>query len=397
MHKYQIIRRNYKLRHRFLHETSSFCNRNFRLVTGTVALATVLAMGILGHHAAHGAVGFNIVAHHHKVDPSKMGYANTIMDPHHIHLSGHTRAMGWSYASLLGLKSHDGKPAVLPVDKITVNWGDNMEALWAHKLATTHPTDAAKTWASRIVYAYRHHRRDTKSIMVFINNADMSAKQMNRSIDYDGLCGKYHVHSCTRYKQVMGRINGPMLVSYGMTENSAGTNGNLNYSILDTLLRNAGENYVHSIPSQGDPLLSTGFYQFTSQAIRRDDSGKLGGVNTIDAFSHVHTSDSVITLKSNAAHNAAFELAAYNLMVTMRNMNDHDAGLLATKCSAEGLTQLVAISHHAPTGGWNAGKAWVHGGCSKPLSAYLHGDLKTYALKTASNMHAIMAHQIKKV
>ena len=76
----------------------------------------------------------------------------------------------------------------------------------------------------------------------------------------------------------------------------------------------------------------------------------------------------------------------------MRGMNEKDANTLASKCSMSDLTQFIAVSHHMPSKGVQAGRTWVHAGCVHPYKTYVGGALREYAEKTEVNYNYIVSH-----
>ena len=300
--------------------------------------------------------------------------------------------MGAGNSALIGIRYDKSKNGLIPA-KAKINWAKALKVQWKHKLARPDVSPATRKWADKIVAKYENAPRDTKTAKAFIVQIDIAAKQMHRAIDYGKMCHDLKIDNCTAYYQVMGRIKGVNLAAYGMTELFPSHNGDLNYAMLDTILKSAGENYLDSIPAGGDSLLSKGFYQMTSLAIRRDSSGLLGGVTFIDNYAGMKLPGSVVRLKLSDTHKAAFALAAYNIAFIFRGMSDKDAYIFTHKCSIKGLTQLIAIGHHQPRGGVIAGKKWVHDGCIRPIQYYLNPHLKEYAFKTETNFNAIISRQ----
>ena len=127
----------------------------------------------------------------------------------------------------------------------------------------------------------------------------------------------------------------------------------------------------------------------TSYAIRRDDSGKLGGVNFVENFSEKPIGSSVVHLKMRASHRAAFAYATYNIGVLMRGLSIPEQHRLATSCPTNQLGQVVAVAHHQPVGAIQAAHRWVAAGCNKPYTTYLNTALRDYASKTEANYEAI--------
>jgi hypothetical protein len=194
--------------------------------------------------------------------------------------------------------------------------------------------------------------------------------------------------SCGSYKKIMGRFNGQHIVAYGMTEIFPAQNGLYNFRALDTLLQHAGENYINSIPALGDTLLSRGIYQFTSHAVRRDNTA-VGGANFVDNHAGMKLPGSVLYLNGRDSHKAAFEFAAYNIGMLVRKLDKQELNTLVNKCSIDQLTEVIATSHHQPSRAVSNAQRWIHAGCVKPYRTYTGEHLGTYARKTAINYSAL--------
>jgi hypothetical protein len=299
--------------------------------------------------------------------------------------------MGAEYGRLLGLPVESAE--AIDVPKVAnVNWEKSISHLWDLKLGRRNVSDSARANASKVVSDYANKPKDLKTISQFVKQVDRSAVEMHAQIDFKALCSAVNVEHCSSLVRLTKRIRGRNLVSYGMTELFPSDNGEFNYIALDTILRNAGETYLDAVPAGYDRLLSKGFYQFTSFAIRRDDSGRMGGVTIVDTYAGKKLGDSVIGLDYKDAHKAAYAMAVYNLAQVMRTMSARDADTLATKCDIAQVTEAIAIAHHLPADAWVATRTWVSHGCSKPIQSYLTKALVIYADKTASNYKALSAH-----
>ena len=363
-----IIRRHPSFKRKLQLSVSRFTHTHFRTICATVLLASILAISlVVPHEKAKGSVeeisspddlmlydsaaGTTVKP----IEQKKLGDYTMTVDLHYLRRYGKPSHIGAPYGALVGIKSNPIHPAFIP-DSLQVNWAKTLDHLWQVKLAKTNVTPATVKWASHITQKYAHQPRDTKSISAFIHEVDKIAVTTHHQIDYPSLCDALHINQCQMYKDTMSRVRGENLVAYSLSEVMPSHDGAENYIMMDTLLRNAGENYVDAIPSLGDPLLSTGFFQFTSYAIRRDNSGSLGGVTFIDNFAGRHLSGSVAHLRPHEAQKAAFEFAAYNMANIMRGMNQTDANRLAHVCMMTGLTDIIATSHHMPVPAWAAAK-----------------------------------------
>lgn len=322
-----------------------------------------------------------------RVDPTvPNGSEDTVIDFGKL---GKTSKVGPMMGAYFGVKSTKDRPAILPAS-MDVNWADNLQMLWNKKLSIRNVTPATRKNADKIVSAYATQERDTKTIQAFVSEVGEIVRDTQASIDYPSLCDAMRINdtSCGSYKKIMGRFNGQHIVAYGMTEIFPAQNGLYNFRALDTLLQHAGENYLDSIPALGDVLLSKGLYQFTSHAVRRDDTA-VGGANFVDNHAGMKLPGSVLYLNGRNSHKAAFEFAAYNIGMLVRGLNDKDVQTLVNKCSTEQLTEVVATSHHQPSRAISNARSWIKEGCKKPFRAYTGEHLRIYAKKTAINYTAL--------
>lgn len=273
-----------------------------------------------------------------------------------------------------------------------VDFDKSLEHLWRQKLKIKGVTPATKKNVNVILKRYAGENYETMTVDQLIKRADHEVKGSHAALDWAGFCKHLSMNDgeCHSIKEVTGSISGRSLVAYGMTEVMPFQNGEKNKAVLDILLQNAGFNYVNKIPALGDPLFSLGFYQFTSIAIRRD-STNVEGASVVGMFAGkgYKIADSVMNLRSNQQHRAAFYFATYNLARLVKRLNDVEQKKLVelAKRDPEGLVEFIATSHHMPTPCIQHAKEWIQKGGD--YSDYLKGDLKLYSKKTLDNWKAL--------
>ena len=371
---------------------------HYHIRTSILAAAVLATWGgyFYSQESAHGAAVIRVdISNSTNSNPSSknLGSVPTLVDFRYMSKDKKPVRMGAMASALIGIKYDSEKNGLIP-QKATISWAEALRVQWARKLQREDVSPATRKWAVTIVDNYASSPRDTKNVRTFFRQIDAAAREMHRSIDYGKMCSDMKITQCTALYQTMGRVRGENIAAYGMTEIFPSHNGEFNYVLLDTILRNAGENYLDSIPAGGDDLLSKGFYQFTSLAIRRDNSGQLGGVTKVDNYAGMKLSGSVVHLDSYEAHKAAFAFAVYNVSQMMKTMNEKDARALSTKCPISGITELVALAHHIPSEAWKIGRKWVRNGCKESVSNFTNRkDLKDYADKTKNNLLAIENHR----
>lgn len=272
-----------------------------------------------------------------------------------------------------------------------IDFASSLNKLWARKLRIKNVSPATQKTAASIVSRYANNPKDTKGIREFVATIDSVAVQAHSGIDFPQLCKKVKVdkNKCAMYSIVAGRLRGNNIAAYGMTELFPSKSGSFNYVLLDTVLRNAGENYLQSIPALGDKYLSFGFYQFTSFAVRQD-AEHTEGANVVANASKYSIPGSVSALEGRMHHRAAYYFATYNLGRLIHRLNNTEANtLLSGACTTSQLTQFVAVAHHNPKHALRNAEKWIHEGCKKPLQSYLGPRLVAYAAKTAVNLKVL--------
>lgn len=302
--------------------------------------------------------------------------------------------LGGLAGAYFGEVRRDEAGNVLPLpDKMKIDFTDNLENLWDKKLNIKGVSGAARKSAQMVVDRYENSDPEYKGIKTFVREVDAQAELAHKSIDFAGFCGKMRLKpvQCSTLRKVTGNIRGKQLVAYGMTEVMPTWDGEVNYLMLDTLLRNAGENYIQSIPALGDKLMSLGFYQFTSYAVQ--DGENTEGASVVNRFvthQEAKIPGSVSDLKGDDHHRAAFYFVTYNMGRLMRKLNERDAALLTSgRCGVTSLTQFIATAHHMPTRAIDKAHDWIKGGCSRPITDYMGDHLTEYATKTKNNLESL--------
>lgn len=285
------------------------------------------------------------------------------------------------------LSAYVGQRGQLP-KKAEVDFRDQLEYLWDRKLDINGVTPATKKSADMIVTRYASTDPDYKGIKTFVHQIDHQSHVSYMGIDFSTYCAKMKIsNKCGSLKKISSKITGKQIAAYGMTELFPSKSGKFNYILLDTLLRNAGETYIQSIPALGDPLLSIGFYQFTSHAIRHDATNVEGASRVnLYASKDVKIKGSVVALSNEEQHRAAYFFAVYNMTRLVQKLSPKDAEVLANKCSANEVTQFIATAHHLPTPAINKAVIWVENECKNKFQSYLGPALKEYATKTKNNL-----------
>ncbi len=284
-------------------------------------------------------------------------------------------SVGFPFSLYVG---HRGK---LPSSK-KINFANNVQKMWDHKTGIENVSPATKKTAQSIVDDYASSPKDTKDITDFVSNIGEVANESHAAIDFPKLCKKLKLSDdkCEALDEVSATISGEHLAAYGMTE-IFGSSHDFNYVMLDTLLQNAGENYINSIPAFGDTYMSFGFYQFTSMAVRHDNT--VEGASVVSLYSEQKIPGSVSKLRGNDHHRAAYYFATYNLGLLIKKLSPNAIEHLRDgDCETSQITSYIAVAHHNPAGGRKGAKSWIEGGCKIKIEYFYKGRLRKYAINT---------------
>jgi hypothetical protein len=291
-------------------------------------------------------------------------------------------------------------------ETLVINFAENLDKLWERKLDRG-VTPATKKSFQRVVDRYTHNDPGLTTLPQFVTKVDDEVKLVHQNLDYTALCQnwdkrvrtavsikKHYLHAggCALLKDMAGQITGRDLVAYGMTELFPARDGEKNIRLLQVLLPNAGSEYLNALPALGDPLLSLGFYQFTSHAVRHDASGAHGASMVSEyAQKDMRIPGSVIALNGNDHHRAAFYFAVYNIANWIRHSTPQEKRALRIlfPSNMDNVAQYMAVAHHLPGPASKRARAWVQGGGKKPLVSYLGPKLTIYANKTKTNRAAL--------
>ena len=197
-------------------------------------------------------------------------------------------------------------------------------------------------------------------------------------------------------KKISSTIIGKDLITYCLTEiMPSGTDGLKNKLVLDMLLRSAGREYVEFIPAMYDDRTSMGPYQFTMHALYSKD-GETNGVSKINLAlpDNKRITDSVMSLRGNDHHKAAYMFAINNIAELVGKLNRLERENMWKHYAEheEDLVQFIATAHHLPSAAIKAAKRWLSNGCKHDFTRSCSSAIVSYAKKTAVNYVAMHAN-----
>lgn len=296
------------------------------------------------------------------------------------------------YATNLGLP-HTKNGTPLP-DELTVSFDANMAEFWKKKVGRESVTDSTLSKAPEILERYLQMPRGFTTLSDFIKSTDRVVEQAKKSLDWERLCKRYKLESlkCTTLKSVTYSLRGKDFIAYGMTE-LLPQDGRFNVKYLDMLLKHAGTSYLMHFPAMHDDMLSLGFYQFTSFALRKDEE-VTEGTSIVNGFvkeGGMKIPNSVAYLVGDDHHVAAVYFAVHNLAKMLYFLNDKSAkAFLRRHKDFQGeMVMFVASAHHLPGTAWTATKKWIEGGMKHALERSYPKSIKFYAIKTHENLIAL--------
>lgn len=278
--------------------------------------------------------------------------------------------------------------------KAKINFEENLGALWDRKLERRRVTPSTERHAPKVIEQYRRQNKATMTLGQFIDEADREITLARRHINWRDLCSSYRLDDrrCKLLQSIGDNIRGKDLVAYGLTELMPSTDGQFNVQFLDILLRHAGREYVQALPALYDGMLSFGFYQFTSHALRHDSS-VVTGASRVSQYvgNRAKLPGSVALLKGEEHHRAAFFFAVNNLAQLITRLRNRDVSLLQRdhkKVHGE-IVQYIATSHHLPGPAMRGARRWIANDMRQPLRVSLNPKLQRYAAKTRANLDAL--------
>lgn len=297
------------------------------------------------------------------------------------------RKLSGLYAEITGISGQ------VKQDVYRIDYGAILGDLWKKKLGRE---DASGSTIENADEPIKFYLSDPKTMTVarFVHEANGEVTRVKRGLDFQGVCREYKLirNECSMFQKLANDVRGIDLIAYGMTEIMPSAEGDLNRRILEILLQNAGSNYLFTIPALYDGMLSLGFYQFTSYAIRHDDEGFVGA-SVVNKYlgQKDQIPNSVIKLRNGEHHRAAYLFALHNLAVLTKQTTVKEFRALGKvfKQKPADIVTFMATSHHAPSLARKCMRKWLASGAKGSLNPYLEGRLSSYGKKSDNNLAAL--------
>lgn len=294
------------------------------------------------------------------------------------------RKLGGLYADITGITGTVGKSH-------SVNYGETLAELWNRKLDRKNVSEATIK-ASAIPIEVFLSEPKKMTLKQFVAEAENQVHFAKKHLDFGAACKGYKLskEECATFRTLADETRGLDLVAYGMTELMPSAEGSLNVKIMEILLRNAGSNYLCTIPALYDKMLSLGFYQFTSYAVNSNAGQGASKMNTF-LSKEAKIPGSVIALRNGDHHRAAYLFALDNFanLAKKTNVKEFAALKRALKQKPGDIVTYVATAHHSPKLALRSMKSWLLKGAQGSLNGHLVGRLKPYGKKSDNNLAAL--------
>lgn len=318
-----------------------------------------------------------------------------------------TYKLGDLYADYLGLKRGGKAP-----NSVEVSFEERMATLYQKKVSfercnkkgvCKEASDTVLVQMPKLYKEYLAGDKQKMSFKDFVGVADRKVVDAKKSLDWEKVCKRYqpkvdqkglNEKKCTLFKGVASKIVGKDMIAYGMTELLPSSEGRLNVPYTEVILKNAGASFLYHVPALGDELASLGFYQFTMYALRKDEE-VIEGASIINSFvkdGGEKIPDSVVYLKGDQQHVAAFYFAVHNIARLVFSLSEKGVKALSGKHHdyQDEMVMYVAAAHHAPTDARKMTAKWINAGMSNGLlDSYGGHRIRRYAGKTKANLLAI--------
>lgn len=295
-----------------------------------------------------------------------------------------TRKFGGLYADITGISGAVGTQHV-------VNYGEILSDLWHKKLDRKNVSEAVVQEADKPIARFLAEPKKM-TLKQFVAEADTQVSLVKKHLDVARVCRGYTLSEseCVVFRRLAHDVRGVDIVAYGMTELMPTTEGDLNVKVMEILLRNAGSNYLFTIPAMYDKMLSLGLYQFTSYAVNgvtKDGASKMNLFLPVE----VRIPGSVIELQNGQHHRAAYLLALHNFALLAKQTNKKEFQVLgkALKEKPGDIVTYMATAHHAPKPAVASMKRWLAHNAKGSLNDHLRGRLKPYGEKSDNNLRSL--------
>lgn len=291
------------------------------------------------------------------------------------------------YAHYLGVKNKTKLGKYIKID-----FQQNFETMWNCKEDRCSSPVVGE--ASDILTKEYRKQLTPTTYKEYSNHITTVVNKLEVAIDWSAIQKDYEFSETdiSLVKSMATSFDGRDMMAYILTELMPSSDGNLNVAFLDFLLRNAGREYVEGIPALYDDKTSFGPYQFTSFAVFQAP-GKLEGASVINhaVKKGQKIPGSVIKLRGDDHHRAAFLFATYNLCRLVKGLSVKQKKLLMISWNKnqDDIFLYCATAHHNPAAARRAAHNWIDGKAKHSFEYSCNDKILSYAVKTRNNLKAL--------
>lgn len=322
------------------------------------------------------------------------------------------RKVGDLFAYYLGVPAGSVVPETLTIDfeKVVSDlWEKKVERVQAKK-----PDWADNTRMAKKVFSEMYEKRQPEEEMTLeslVSEADEVIQDTNAAVDWEALnmlnipSAKFqslHDEDVYLIKNIANRITGKMLIAYSMTElMPALKDHEMNADMYAFLLKNAGPEFLGSIPALSDNYLSVGMFQFTSYAVY-DYDGEKRGASIINGLlpKEKRISGSVVRLLTREQQMRAAQLFAIENITRLvlgiragddKKLMNQRLQRLEKQASemSVGFLQFIASAHHDPGEARQAFRSWIDDNFEGSHAARANERVEGYIRKSHGNYHQL--------
>jgi len=246
-------------------------------------------------------------------------------------------------------------PIYIIPPRLRVNFSEQLDILWNQKIEISEGSRVVPETAGAITTEYREGPASRLSLEAYIEQIDQSINGIKESKDFwnnvahiKGL----NAREAELVESICRSFDGKDLMAYALTELMPSlSDGELNAGVMDFLLKNAGKEYVESIPARYDDKTSFGPYQFTDNAVYHVEERRGASITNMALPSNQRIPGSVGKLRGDDHHKAAFLFAVDNIanLVKMASrIGKLDVLNQIWRSKHMELIQIIATAHHGP-------------------------------------------------
>lgn len=275
-----------------------------------------------------------------------------------------------------------------------IDFDYQLHELWKQKERRSSYGKVVVQTGRRLRKEYREKPLHKVEIVSYIRQVEVAVGDVKKNFNWKVFGGikKLRTEELEFVESIGKSVNAKDLLAYSLTELMPSADGKLNVKVLEFLLKNAGQEYVESIPAIYDPKTSFGPYQFTEFALY-DHKGTRRGASIANRAlpESKKIPGSVSKLRTVAHHKAAYLFMVDNIanLVHKIDWDKFDVLKKQLEKNKDDIIAYAATAHHGPAPANRYATKWLKDDAKKPYREYCGRVYKLYAQKTEANLKAI--------